>query len=119
LSDVSDLTTPIRLVSTVSVAPALVAEAVARARAMLAVAPAVMTAEVGVRRQVGTGDVVPGDYVISATFTDHAALLRYAGSEEHDAVHDWVVEHLVAEHVSVFEAARVAREADGADDGHR
>ncbi len=100
---------PIRLVATVSVAPTAVAEGVARARAMLAVAPGVLSAEAGVRRNVRNGEVVPGDYVISATFSDHAALLRYATSDEHNEVHDWVVNHIVGEHVSVFEADPVSR----------
>ena len=98
-----------RLVATVSVTPEVVAEAVSRARAMLAIAPEVLTAEVGVCRDVGTGDVVPGDYVISATFTDFAALRRYATSDPHNEVHDWVVPFVVAEHVTVFEAGSVAR----------
>jgi len=99
----------VRLVATVSVTPEVVAEAVSRARAMLAVAPEVLTAEVGVCRDVGTGDVVPGDYVISATFTDHEALRRYATSAPHNEVHDWVVPHVVSEHVTVFEAGAVER----------
>jgi hypothetical protein len=104
-----DAAGPVRLVATVSVGPEAVAEAVARARAMLAVAPAVVSAEVGVRRDVKTGAVVPGDYVISATFADHASLLRYATSDEHNEVHDWVVQHIVDEHVSVYDAGPVTR----------
>jgi hypothetical protein len=100
---------PVRLVATVSVAPDAVAEAVAKARAMLAIAPAVLSAEVGVCHDVRTGDVVPGGHVVSATFTDHAELLRYAASPEHDEVHHWVQQHLVGEHVSVYEADPVAR----------
>lgn len=103
------MTDPVRLVATVSVTPEAVAEAVAKARAMLAIAPAVLSAEVGVCRDVRTGEVVPGDYVISATFADHAELQRYATSPEHDEVHGWVQQHLVGEHVSVFEAGSVAR----------
>jgi hypothetical protein len=100
---------PVRLVATVSVRPDAVADAVAKARAMLAIAPAVLSAEVGVRRDVKTGEVVPGDYVISATFADHASLVRYATSDEHNEVHDWVVRHIVDGHVSVYDAGPVAR----------
>ena len=99
----------VRLVATVSVTPEVVAEAVSRAQAMLAIAPEVLTAEVGACRDVRTGAVVPGDYVISATFADHDALRRYATSDPHNEVHDWVVPYVVAEHVTVFEAGAVER----------
>jgi len=100
---------PVRLVATVTVAPEVVAEAVTRAQAMLAVAPEVLSAEVGVCRDVRSGEVVAGDYVISATFVDHAALLCYAASAPHDEVHRWIEPHVVAEHVCVFEAGPVHR----------
>jgi Stress responsive A/B Barrel Domain len=99
----------VRLVATVSVNPALVIEAIERARRMLATVPEVITAEVGVRRDVKTGVVVPGDYVLSLTFSDHDSLVRYANSSEHDEVHEWVRPHLLAEHVAMFEAAPVQR----------
>jgi len=76
---------------------------------MLARAPEVITAEVGVRRDIKSGVVVPGDYVLSLTFLDHASLVRYANSAEHDEVHEWVRPHLLAEHVAMFEAISVRR----------
>ena len=99
----------VRLVATVSVDPAVVVEAIDRARRMLATVPEVITAEVGVRRDVKTGAVVPGDYVLSLTFSDHVSLVRYATSAEHDEVHEWVMPHLLAEHVAMFEAVPVPR----------
>jgi hypothetical protein len=99
----------VRLVATVSVDPEVVVEAIDRARKMLATVSEVITAEVGVRRDVKTGAVVPGDYVLSLTFLDHASLVRYATTAEHDEVHKWVRPHLLAEHVAIFEAVPVPR----------
>lgn len=98
-----------RLVARVTVPPEVVPEAVARARTMLAVAPAVRSAEVGVCRDVRTGEVVAGDYVVSATFASADELRRYATSPEHDAVHDWVLPHVLAEQVTVYEHGAVDR----------
>jgi hypothetical protein len=89
--------------------PAVVDEAIDKARKMLATVPEVLTAEVGVRRDVKTGVVVPGDYVLSLTFSDHASLVRYASSVGHNEVHEWVMPHLTAEHVAMFEAQPVRR----------
>jgi hypothetical protein len=99
----------VRLVATVSVDPAVVLEAIDKARRMLARAPEVITAEVGVRRDVKTGVVIPGDYVLSLTFLDHVSLVRYGTSAEHNEVHEWVGPHLLAENVVMFEAVLVRR----------
>ena len=93
----------VRLVAMVTVAPEVVDEAVRRARAMLAAEPNVLSGEVGVCDMLHGGVPSAVSYVVTAVFSDRAALERYSTGPIHGEVLDWVRPHMTREFAAVYE----------------
>jgi hypothetical protein len=93
----------LRFVAMVAVADEVAAEAVERARNMLSKSPEPIDFEVGLTTDLVGGGRPMATYVLTATFADRDAFVRYTQGPEHREVQLWIASHKAKSYFALFD----------------